>query len=294
MARFFLIFLFSWLQALSQDAHDSGMPYPPTSAIAPWQIRTCKPYQPHTLHEYINGGAELFLEYGVEQAASLEYIHGEQGLVVDIYAMQTPEAAFGIYSANRDLRHPALAIGAEATQFDYHLIFWQDRFYVMILADLTDSLTRRTMHHFAGLISHQIKRQSPPPLLLQSLPTTGLQRRSVIFIKGTQALNRQFYLGDENPLRPGLCGAVSGIYHIDDTEGALLVLQYAHDDSATQRAEALQAHLLKVLNVHPGGKGYFQDNRQRYYAWRRQGPQVWLVYKADSRALCDALLARMP
>lgn len=47
---------------------------------------------------YINGGADLYLEYGFEELLSHRIIIDESVFVADIYRMASPRAAYGIFS----------------------------------------------------------------------------------------------------------------------------------------------------------------------------------------------------
>ena len=50
------------------------------------------------LYGFMNGGADLYLEYGVEKLTTRELVYQGEEYTLDIYEMPTPEDAFGIYS----------------------------------------------------------------------------------------------------------------------------------------------------------------------------------------------------
>lgn len=50
------------------------------------------------LYGFMNGGADLFLEYGVEKLTNRDVTWNGESYTIDIYEMPTPEDAFGIYS----------------------------------------------------------------------------------------------------------------------------------------------------------------------------------------------------
>ena len=50
------------------------------------------------LFGYMNGGAELYLEYGVRKLTTRDLVFMNDEYTLDIYEMPTPEDAFGIYS----------------------------------------------------------------------------------------------------------------------------------------------------------------------------------------------------
>ncbi|HEX9933932.1 MAG TPA: DUF6599 family protein, partial [bacterium] len=63
-------------------------------------------YMPDNLYEYIDGEAELYLSYGFKELAALVYYAGspeDTFVTVDVYDMDKPLDAFGLYS---NLRFP--------------------------------------------------------------------------------------------------------------------------------------------------------------------------------------------
>ena len=52
------------------------------------------------LYGFMNGGADLFLEYGVKKLTTRDLVYVDEEYTLDIYEMPTPEDAFGIYSVH--------------------------------------------------------------------------------------------------------------------------------------------------------------------------------------------------
>ncbi|MDD4514988.1 DUF6599 family protein [Massilibacteroides sp.] len=52
------------------------------------------------LYGFMNGGADLFLEYGVQKLTTRDLVYLDEEYILDIYEMPTPEDAFGIYSVH--------------------------------------------------------------------------------------------------------------------------------------------------------------------------------------------------
>lgn len=50
------------------------------------------------LYGFMNGGADLYLEYGVKSLINRDIVYKGENFTIDIYEMPTPEDAFGIYS----------------------------------------------------------------------------------------------------------------------------------------------------------------------------------------------------
>jgi hypothetical protein len=58
-------------------------------------------YAENSLWGYINGGADLYLEYGFKEVMVQNFVWESEPFKVDVYIMENPEAAFGIFSVSR-------------------------------------------------------------------------------------------------------------------------------------------------------------------------------------------------
>lgn len=65
------------------------------------EMITTRHFDQNGLWGYINGGADLYLEYGFEQLAVQDISLKGSVFKADIYRMSSPEAAFGIFSVSR-------------------------------------------------------------------------------------------------------------------------------------------------------------------------------------------------
>jgi len=57
-----------------------------------------RPFTGQGLYGFMNGGADLFLEFGVRKLINRDIIFKGEDFTIDIYEMPTPNDAFGIYS----------------------------------------------------------------------------------------------------------------------------------------------------------------------------------------------------
>jgi hypothetical protein len=58
-------------------------------------------YNRGTLYAYMDGGADVYLEYGFSQLSVRRYARGRDRYLVELYEMKAPESASGIYTYNR-------------------------------------------------------------------------------------------------------------------------------------------------------------------------------------------------
>jgi Family of unknown function (DUF6599) len=108
------------------------------------------------LYEYINGGAPIYLEYGFKEVASQELILNDHTFIFDVYQMESPLAAFGIFSVRRPERAPGIGNFAFSTFTDYQGLIAYDRYLIDISAYDTSEQTADEMALLGGLASERI------------------------------------------------------------------------------------------------------------------------------------------
>ena len=109
-----------------------------------------------SLFGYIDGGAELYLEYGFSGAEITEITLRERKYKVEIYRMAGIEEAFGIFSVSkyRCLRTPELA--KYSCQTKYQLQFCKGSYYISIINGTGNSPDSLAMLHLGKIISNKI------------------------------------------------------------------------------------------------------------------------------------------
>lgn len=113
-----------------------------------------------SLFGYIDGGAELYLEYGFSGAVVCEISAGGSRFKTDIYKMTGPEEAFGIFSVSkyRCLNMPD--IGAYSCLTRYQLQFCKGPYYVSIINSTGTQNDSLTMLRIGRIISDKITGQA--------------------------------------------------------------------------------------------------------------------------------------
>jgi hypothetical protein len=80
-------------------AGEDGSPFPDVEGWT--QASDVRLYDADNLWEYINGAAELYVEYEVQSCATADLSSDHLTVTVDLYDMGTPLNAFGVYSRER-------------------------------------------------------------------------------------------------------------------------------------------------------------------------------------------------
>lgn len=92
-----------------------------------------KSYSKESLFGYMNGGAELYLEYGFDRLVVTEIVAGESEFKAEIYKMNGEDEAFGIYSVSVFRCAVADLLTNYYCQTDYQVQFCKGDYYVNII-----------------------------------------------------------------------------------------------------------------------------------------------------------------
>jgi polyferredoxin len=177
-------------------------------------------YPQDKLFDFIDGGAEVYYEYGFARAATREYIRGEDSVTADIFEMADPDAAFGIFSNERDPKGADAGIGDACSASYGQLLFRQSAYYVKI-AYYGDSESGAPSEQFGKQISSLIGNHSPLPEILALSPADAGPRKAVL-VSGMLALRNFQDLGDADFI--GFKQGARGLFATGKTGRALVLL----------------------------------------------------------------------
>lgn len=105
------------------------------SLVPGWQQQgLLRHFTSDNLYEYMDGNSESYFAYGFVQMQGVTCKSGENTLVIDISEMVDADAAYGIFSANRDPSHPLEKIGIGGQVMPRRGTFAKGKYYVEISA----------------------------------------------------------------------------------------------------------------------------------------------------------------
>ena len=85
--------------------------------------------------QYIDGGAEQYLNAGVATCATSDYkFHGDLEAVVDVYRFKTAEGAKQLFHADPATNSQSAQLGDEARVYGQSVVFRQGQVLVRIMA----------------------------------------------------------------------------------------------------------------------------------------------------------------
>lgn len=173
------------------------------------------------LYLLIDGGAEVYHEYGFKRALAAEYRNTDgRRIGIEIYQMFDSSAAYGIFSFKAGEKGKKAEIGDGAVIEDYYLNFYKSDFHVSITLLDADPGKDSDLRKFAEAISAKIPSGGKAPLLVKLIPNDGILIHYPKYIKGYLALMNNLDLGLGNVF--GFHEGVIGKW----TEGTAVVLKY--------------------------------------------------------------------
>jgi hypothetical protein len=228
------------------------------------------------LYNHIDGGAEIFLEFGFEAATVQRYTRGGEEVVVECYRMDDPDAALGVYLGKCGSETPAPGLAERHTAGRYQLLMVRDR-YVVIVGNGTGSASAAAaLVEFARAIAARLP-AARPANALGVLPTPRLIAGSQRIIRGPVALSALVTLGDGDILRlGGKVSAVAGSYDGDGDRTALIIADYpdaaAAEAAFSNVAGRLDRELVPVARTE--ARLVFRDRDGRFGLIDRSGARL--------------------
>jgi len=182
----FLLLSCSGPESGSGGGEGSGTDFPMVEGWSrPGDVLT---YDADNLWEYINGAAELFVEFGVQTCRTADLASGDLTVTVDLYDMGSPLNAFGVYERERPgdpVTVPGAASGVVSAP--YQALLLKGSTYAKVNAfegELTDEAGLELLEALAA----SLPGDTSPPAELSLLPTGGR-------IAGTEGYKPKAYLG---------------------------------------------------------------------------------------------------
>jgi len=148
----------------------------PSCSLAPgWtQDGQSRYYTTENLYEYMDGNSEGYFSYNFQNMHGVTCKQGETTFVIDISDMGTDDNAFGWFSATRDLRSPAYAVGMGGQIVPRRLIFAKGKYYVEIAANPEGDFTV-ALKQWAAALDKLVPGSTSPPAALAWFPAERQQ-----------------------------------------------------------------------------------------------------------------------
>ena len=235
------------------------------------QLRT---FAGRDLFNQIDGGAELFLEFGFAKLRLQAYVRGKAELTLNAYEMESAASALGIYLMKMGRETPFPEVAARNSCEEVQLTILKGRYFVQVdnLGEVAASTTEAAA--LANAFLAGVAEESAPTLL-DALPAEGRMAGSERLVRGPYALQPYFTFGEGDILSLGgrIFGALAAYKMPDGSAFTRLIVTYPTPDSAAAALAHISANLdpyLKVTGDRSGGFD-FVDFQARKGAVVRSG-----------------------
>jgi hypothetical protein len=217
-------------------------------------------YDGKKLFDYMDGGAELYYEYGFEQACVQRYKAKEGEVTVEIYQMDTPAHAYGVYTFDTQGEHPP--IGQDATYARGLLSFWKGRYCVRVLSE--NEQFKDTLLAVGQAITKKIPQEGERPAILAFLPPQWVVGDSLLYFRGQISLNNSYFLSNQDVLLLGKgAEGITFQYKPEAQPLRVIMVRYAGRSQAMEAFKSLrssgvikQVSLKEGLSLGKSRKGY--------------------------------------
>ena len=170
---------------------------PSCDAVPGWtQHGAARSYGADNLFEYMDGNAEGYLLYGFVNMHGVSCDKGGVTLLIDVSEFADAESAFGMYSANRDLRQPETKLGMGGQIVPRRAIFAKGKYYVEIAVNQEGHHTAE-LEQWTKVMEARTDGTSDPPAQLKWFPAEGQQSLRLVpeSVLGLRMLERG-YVGE--------------------------------------------------------------------------------------------------
>jgi hypothetical protein len=187
----FAVLTFVSFTLTTQDDYLSRF-LPLDGEIGGWKTqRKMQHYAGEDLYEYIDGGAEIYHEYGFKQVVVQDYVNAtEKSVSIEIFEMTTPESAYGMYTFKTNARDCRIPLGNDAELADYYLNFWKGTFLVTLTGfDETDETVEGLLAIARGVASKmETEERGEKPWIASLLPSENREAWGLKYFRGLLGL----------------------------------------------------------------------------------------------------------
>ncbi len=236
--------------AASQAAGVS--PAIPEPGFAPgWaQAGPLRTFTGQDLFNQIDGGAELFLEFGFVKLRLQGYVRGQAELTLSAYEMESAASALGVYLMKMGKETPFPGLEARNSCEEVQLTMLKGRYFVQV--DNLGEVPAATAEAVAlanAFLAGVARESGPTPL--DALPAEGRMPGTERLVRGPFGLQAYITFGEGDILsqRGRIFGALAGYRTPDGSAYTRLVVPYPDAAAAAAALSHLKANLDPYLKV---------------------------------------------
>jgi hypothetical protein len=240
-------------------------------------------FHENDLYGYINGGAELFLEFGFEKLTVQNYINKDKEITIELYHMSDAKAALGIYLMKKGVETAHKAVKARNSTNKYQCIAVKGDYYIQINNFSGKEELIPVLEKMANFILDQIK--DLPLTIFDILPDSARVRGSERIIRGPYALQPIYTFGEGDIL--SLKRSKNAVYadylNKDSTTYSQMMILYQDDATSRDAFFYLKNNLDPYLTTEKETESefLFKDYNKKYSRVRQHGRFIKIVFNME-------------
>lgn len=244
-----LVLFMDFTNASSYDEEGLSVLLPTSQEIHNWERNLeFEEYKGEDLFFYIDGGAEIYHEYGFERVIVQDYkSKNGRSASLEVYEMSTPQSAYGIYTFKSSGRGQELNVGHGCKLQDYYLNFWKGKFLVTITGFDAEKETIDGLKNIAGAVDKRIQTGTiaEMPGIYKRLPRENLDPQSIKYFLGKLGLVNSYPFANADIFK--IQEAIKGTY---STGYDIYILKY-RDAEESKRVFASAKEGFKAETRYP-------------------------------------------
>lgn len=250
-------------------------------------------YGEESLSDYLKDGSRIFLQYGFIELFASRYTLNLEGvkkeISLELYRMDSPQDAFGIFSTKRTgeeriSRQIAALNWVSETQIN----LVKGEYFINILGINCEAME---LEQFAALISQRIKEDIKPFPLLACLPSLRIIPGSRRYLRGGIAasaesifLDRDFWDFDQSTK------AVSAIYKPSNSKLVIIDFETKKEDLEERVMELFEQNLGEVLKKDGIIQG--RNSYGNYFLFAQEGNKAFFILDEPNMEFAQILLSQ--
>jgi len=163
---------------------------PAAGEVEDWApVAEAQIFEGDDLFELINGGAEIYHEFGFRRALAQDFTGPEQRLIaLEVFEMNDTAAAYGTYSFKIRGSGRPLELGDEAMLEDYYLNLHRGPYVVTLTGMNDDEITMQGITRIARAIAEKIQIDGEVPAVVAELVAGDGKPERVYYLRGELAV----------------------------------------------------------------------------------------------------------
>ncbi|MFC2157814.1 DUF6599 family protein [Acidobacteriota bacterium] len=272
-----------------QDLRDNELEQraflPETEEISGWKTQgESEVYMGDDLFLYINGGAEIYHEYGFKSVIVQEYTSRNDNFIsVEIFEMMDSNSSFGMYSFKTSDGGTEVEFGQEGRLEGYYMNFWKGAFIVTLIGFDESRETVAGIRLLAEAVAKRMGgvQEEDPPSILNLLPDEGLLKTGKKYFEGHLGLFNNYPFATKNLFQT--TSGVMGRYR--DGAKVFILSQDSEAACSAQFKEAASILKSEPRYTEVGAKGsalFLTDSKGKHILIKGFGRYIIAVTDLDS------------